>query len=69
LGVVVLSGGAEEPGSRGAEAVTSAPLPPSSPAQVVVLADDAQLEALACLRFEPRASDDAEALIAHLLYG
>jgi|GEM_PF-6500416 len=35
----------------------------------VVLADDAQLEALACLRFEPRASDDAEALIDHLLYG
>jgi len=33
MGVVVLSQGAEEPGSRGAEAVTSAPLPPAPPAR------------------------------------
>jgi PKD repeat protein len=64
MGVVVLSTGAEEPGSREAQAITSAPLSPGSPAQVVVLADDAQLEALARLGFGPRSSDDLGALVS-----
>ncbi len=66
LGVIVLSGGAaaREQGSGGAEVSSPAPLPPSAPAQIVVLADAAQLEALARLRFEPRATDDADALVA-----
>jgi hypothetical protein len=64
MGVVVLSTGAEEPGSREAQAITSAPLSPRSPAQVVVLADDAQLEALARLGFGPRSSDDLGALVS-----